>query len=226
VRDAGAHLGLAWDGDFDRCFFFDETGAFVDGEYVVALLARATLAAEPGATIVHDPRVVWATTETVTMSGGRAVASKTGHAFVKAAMRDSGAAYGGEMSAHHYFRDFFNCDSGMIPAVRLMAMLSEDGRPFSSLVKDLRTRFPSSGEVNFTVADPQDVVERLVARLGGEALSIDLLDGASLDFGDWRMNVRASNTEPLLRLNIESRGDTDLIARKLEDLRAMIDGLK
>jgi phosphomannomutase len=226
VRDAGAHLGLAWDGDFDRCFFFDETGAFVDGEYVVALLARATLAAEPGATIVHDPRVVWATTETVTMSGGRAVASKTGHAFVKAAMRDSGAAYGGEMSAHHYFRDFFNCDSGMIPAVRLMAMLSEDGRPFSSLVKDLRTRFPSSGEVNFTVADPQDVVERLVARLGGEALSIDLLDGASLDFGDWRMNVRASNTEPLLRLNIESRGDTDLIARKLADLRAMIDGLK
>ncbi len=226
VRKAGADLGLAWDGDFDRCFFFDETGAFVDGEYVVALLAGATLAAEPGATIVHDPRVVWATTETVASSGGRAVASKTGHAFVKAAMRESGAAYGGEMSAHHYFRDFFHCDSGMIPAVRIMAMLSEDDRPFSSLVKDLRSRFPSSGEINFTVPDPHGAVEHLVERLGGQALSVDRLDGASLDFGDWRMNVRASNTEPLLRLNLESRGDPDLIVRKLADLRALIDSLE
>jgi phosphomannomutase len=222
VRATGADLGLAWDGDFDRCFFFDETGAFIDGEYVVALLAQAALVDEPGATIVHDPRVIWATTETVAAAGGRAVASKTGHAFVKSKMRETGAVYGGEMSAHHYFRDFFFCDSGMIPAVRIMALMAATGRPLSALVADLRERFPSSGEYNFTVADPRATVDLMVDRLGPDATSVDRLDGASLDFGDWRMNLRASNTEPLLRLNLEARGDRALVDQKLAELRGLI----
>lgn len=222
VRASGADIGLAWDGDFDRCFFFDETGAFIDGEYVVALLAQAALVDEPGATIVHDPRVIWATTETVKAAGGRAVVSKTGHAFLKAKMRETGAVYGGEMSAHHYFRAFFHCDSGMIPALKMLALMAARKRPLSALVADLKTRFPSSGEINFTVADPKAEVEAMVARLGPQARSVDRLDGASLDFGDWRMNLRASNTEPLLRLNMESRGDAGLLARKLAEVRVMI----
>ncbi|MGI1662083.1 phosphomannomutase [Palleronia sp. KMU-117] len=224
VRDFGADLGLAWDGDFDRCFFFDETGAFIDGEYVVALLAQAALADEPGATIVHDPRVIWATTETVAAAGGEAVVSKTGHAYLKSRMRETGAVYGGEMSAHHYFRDFFFCDSGMVPAVRIIALIAAEGRPLSSLVADLRRRFPSSGEINFTVPDPIAAVEAMVVRLRDGAISVDRLDGASLDFGDWRMNLRASNTEPLLRLNIETRGDAELLTRKLDEVRQMIEG--
>ncbi len=222
VRASGADIGLAWDGDFDRCFFFDETGAFIDGEYVVALLAQAALADEPGATIVHDPRVIWATTETVAAAGGCAVVSKTGHAFLKAKMRETGAVYGGEMSAHHYFRAFFHCDSGMIPALKMLALMAAKNRPLSALVADLKARFPSSGEINFTVSDPKAEVEAMVARLGPQARSIDRLDGASLDFGDWRMNLRASNTEPLLRLNMETRGDAGLLARKLAEVRAMI----
>ena len=222
VRNSGADIGLAWDGDFDRCFFFDETGAFIDGEYVVALLSQAALVDEPGATIVHDPRVIWATTETVAAAGGRAVVSKTGHAFVKAKMRETGAVYGGEMSAHHYFRAFFHCDSGMIPAVKMLVLLSAAGRPLSDLVADLKARFPSSGEINFTVDDPKAAVETMVARLGQAALSVDRLDGASLDFGDWRMNLRASNTEPLLRLNLEARGDAGLLAKKIAEVQRII----
>ena len=225
VTAAGADLGLAWDGDFDRCFFFDETGAFVDGEYVVALLAESVLAAEPGATIVHDPRVVWATTETVAAAGGRAVPSKTGHAYLKAKMRETGAAYGGEMSAHHYFRDFYHCDSGMIPWLKIAGLMAARGQPLSALVADLRARFPSSGEINFTVPDPAAAVETMVAKLGAEAASIDRLDGASFDFGAWRMNLRASNTEPLLRLNLETRGDPALLAAKTRDIRALVESL-
>jgi phosphomannomutase len=213
---------LAWDGDFDRCFFFDETGAFVDGEYVVALLAQAALADDPGASVVHDPRVIWATTETVKAAGGTAVVSKTGHAFVKQTMRASGAVYGGEMSAHHYFRDFFYCDSGMIPAVRMMALVAEAERPFSTLIADLKARFPSSGEINFTVPDPNAAVEAMVDRLGSRAMSVDRLDGASFDFGDWRMNLRASNTEPLLRLNLEARNDASLLSEKLAEVKKII----
>jgi len=222
VRTSGADIGLAWDGDFDRCFFFDETGAFIDGEYVVALLAQAALVDEPGATIVHDPRVIWATTETVAAAGGRAVVSKTGHAFLKAKMRETGAVYGGEMSAHHYFRAFYHCDSGMIPALKMLALMAAKNRPLSALVADLKARFPSSGEINFTVPDPKAEVEAMVARLGPQAQSVDRLDGASLDFGDWRMSLRASNTEPLLRLNMETRGDAGLLDRKLAEVRAMI----
>ena len=218
----GADVGIAWDGDFDRCFFFDETGSMLPGEIVVAILAEAALKREPGAPIVHDPRVTGAIRAKVASSGGTAVATRTGHAFLKAKMRETEAPYGGEMSAHHYFRDFFYCDSGMIPWVRLLEILSARGQPLSALVADLRMRFPSSGEINFTVPDANETMRRVVADLEAGAPSIDRLDGASLDFGDWRMNLRASNTEPLLRLNVETRGDTELLSEKVAMVRALI----
>lgn len=224
VRRTGADLGVAWDGDFDRCFFFDGEGAFLDGEYVVALVARAFLDTEPGAKIVHDPRVIWATTESVREAGGTPVVSKTGHAFLKSGMRESGAAYGGEMSAHHYFRDFYFCDSGMIPWLKVVERMSSTGQPLSELVSELRARFPSSGEINFRVDDPKAVIERVVDRLGPEAAGVDRLDGASLDFGTWRMNLRASNTEPLLRLNLETRGDRALLAEKVAEITRLVEG--
>ena len=224
VVAAGADLGVAWDGDFDRCFLFDETGAFVPGEYVVALLARAVLAAEPGATIVHDPRVVFAITETVRAAGGRPHVAKTGHAHLKAALRATGAPYGGEMSAHHYFRDVFYCDSGMLPWLKVAELMGREGVGLGALVADLRARYPSSGEINFTVEDPAAAIERVVDRLGTEAQAVDRLDGASLDFGAWRMNLRASSTEPLLRLNLETRGDAGLLAEKTAEIRALVEG--
>jgi phosphomannomutase len=224
VRSAGADLGVAWDGDFDRCFFFDETGDFVDGQYVVALLARAALGLEPGATIVLDPRVTWATTEAVTTAGGVPVLSKTGHAFVKARMRETGAVYGGEMSAHHYFRDFFHCDSGMAPWVLMLSVLAEDGRPLSALVADMRRRFPASGEINFRVADTAAAIATVETALAPSALSRDGLDGLTLEFADWRLNLRGSNTEPLLRLNIETRGDRALLDRRLAEVSALVGG--
>ncbi|MBM9593908.1 phosphohexomutase domain-containing protein [Roseitranquillus sediminis] len=222
VREAGADLGVAWDGDFDRCFLFDATGAFVPGEYVVALLARAVLAREPGAAIVHDPRVIWAIEETVAREGGRAVAARTGHAFVKAAMRESGAAYGGEMSAHHYFRDFYFCDSGMIPWLRIVELLSASGQSLAEAVAELRARHPSSGEINFEVPDPAAAIARVEARLAPDAEAVDRRDGLGLGFGAWRLNLRASNTEPLLRLNLETRGDAELLRRKTAELTALI----
>jgi len=219
----GADLGVAWDGDFDRCFFFDETGAIVPGELVVAILAEAALRREPGAFIVHDPRVTGAIEATVAAAGGVAAPTRTGHAFLKAKMRETGAPYGGEMSAHHYFRDFFYCDSGMIPWVRLLEILAAWPGPLSSLVADLRARFPSSGEINFREADAAATMERVVAALKPESPAIDRLDGASLDFGAWRMNLRASNTEPLLRLNVETRGDPGLLAERVAFLRELIE---
>ncbi|MDR5651686.1 phosphomannomutase [Ruixingdingia sedimenti] len=212
VRAAGADFGVAWDGDFDRCFLFDDRGDFVPGEYVVALLAEVFLAKEPGARIVHDPRVVWATLDAIARGGGRAVQSRTGHAFVKQAMRDAGAVYGGEMSAHHYFRDFVHCDSGMIPWLLVAELIGRRARPLSALVADLRARFPSSGEINFRIADPAAVLARVAADLGPAALARDDTDGLSLSFADWRFNLRASNTEPLVRLNVEARGDAALVA--------------
>ncbi len=226
VRAEGADLGLAWDGDFDRCFFFDETGAFVDGQYIVALLARASLALEPGATIVLDPRVTWATTEAVEAAGGVPVLSKTGHAFVKARMRETGAVYGGEMSAHHYFRAFFHCDSGMVPWVLLLSLLAESGRTLSDLVAEMRRRFPASGEVNFRVADTGAAIAAVEARLGPEAVAIDRLDGLTLEFARWRLNLRGSNTEPLLRLNIEAREDPALVESRLAEIAALVGGTR
>jgi phosphomannomutase len=223
VVEAGANMGVAWDGDFDRCFFFDGEGQFVDGEYVVALLAESVLSREPGATIVHDPRVLWATTDAVERGHGRAVVSRTGHAHLKATMRAEKAAYGGEMSAHHYFRDFAYCDSGMIPWLLVMARIAETGASLTELVADRRARFPSSGEINFRVDDPHQVIDRVVDEVGGEAEDVDRLDGASLTFGAWRMNLRASSTEPLLRLNVETRGDRALLSEKVDEISRLIE---
>ena len=228
VVEAGADLGVAWDGDFDRCFFFDETGAFVAGEYVVGLLAEAFLAKEPGATIVHDPRVVWNTQDIVGRAGGRAVMSPTGHAFVKAAMRTQGAVYGGEMSAHHYFRDFMCCDSGMIPWLLVAELIGRSGKSLSQLLAGRRASFPSSGEVNFRVADAKKIVAKIAYTYGAQAEDVDNLDGHSFDMGAWRFNLRSSNTEPLLRLNVEARadrgGDAGLVALKVAELSGVISG--
>ncbi|SDD71615.1 phosphomannomutase [Paracoccus isoporae] len=223
VRSAGADLGIAFDGDFDRCFFFDETGGFVDGEYMVGLLAAAFLTREPGARIVHDPRVIWNTRDIVEAQGGTAIQSRTGHAFLKAALRDHAAVYGGEMSAHHYFRDFVHCDSGMIPWLLVAELMGRSGRSLSELVAERRTAFPSSGEINFVVIDPDAARARVEAEFAAEAQGRDETDGLSLDMGKWRFNLRASNTEPLLRLNVETRGDRKLLARKVGRLRSLID---
>ncbi|NHB76743.1 phosphomannomutase [Rhodobacter calidifons] len=224
VRAAGADMGVAFDGDFDRCFLFDGAGGFVDGEHVVALLAAAHLASEPGATIIHDPRVIWAVQDAVRRGGGRSVLAPTGHIFLKAAMRREGAVYGGEMSAHHYFRGFMACDSGMIPWLLVARLVSHSGRSLTDLVGAMRRDFPSSGEINFRVAEVPAVVARVQAALAPKARSADHTDGLSLDFGDWRMNLRASNTEPLLRLNVEARGDAGLVAAGVARVRALIEG--
>lgn len=221
VRAAGADMGVAFDGDFDRCFLFDGAGRFVDGEHVVALLARAELARHPGAVIVHDPRVLWAVQDTVARAGGRSVLAPTGHVFLKEAMRREGAVYGGEMSAHHYFRDFMACDSGMIPWL-LVAGLVARGEALDEMVGALRREHPSSGEVNFTVTDREAMMGRVHAALGPLARGEDRTDGLSLDFGDWRLNLRASNTEPLLRLNVEARGDAGLVAEGVDRVREVI----
>jgi phosphomannomutase len=222
VVAAGADMGVAWDGDFDRCFLFDHQGRFVPGEYVVALLAAAYLAKEPGASIVHDPRVIWATQDAVQRAGGRAVQARTGHAFLKRALRDTGAVYGGEMSAHHYFRDFMSCDSGMIPWLLVAELMGRRGASLADLVGGLHHAFPSSGEINFRLADAAAAMDRVVAALAPGALARDDTDGVSLDFGDWRFNLRRSNTEPLLRLNVEARGDAALVAAGVARVRALI----
>jgi phosphomannomutase len=223
VRGAGAEMGVAFDGDFDRCFLFDGEGGFVDGEHVVALLAAAHLAAEPGATIIHDPRVIWAVQDAVAKGKGRSVLAPTGHIFLKAAMRREGAVYGGEMSAHHYFRGFMSCDSGMIPWLLVARLLSRTGRSLTDLVGAMRRDFPSSGEINFRVADVPATVARVEAALAASARAVGRTDGLSLSFGDWRLNLRASNTEPLLRLNVEARGDAGLVAEGVARVRALIE---
>lgn len=222
VRAAGADLGIAWDGDFDRCFFFDAEGRFVPGEYLVGLLAEAFLAKEPGAKIVHDPRVVWNTLDVVSAAGGQAIQSRTGHAFIKQAMRETGAVYGGEMSAHHYFRDFVACDSGMIPWLLVVELMGRRGRTLAQMIDARRAAFPSSGEINFRVADVAAAIARVEAAFAPDALSRDDTDGLSLAFADWRLNLRASNTEPLLRLNVEARANPDLVATRVDQIRALL----
>jgi phosphomannomutase len=222
VRAAGADMGVAWDGDFDRCFFFDETGGFIDGEYVVALLARAFLAKEPGARIVHDPRVMWNTVDVVTRGGGVPVVSRTGHAHLKARMREVDAVYGGEMSAHHYFRAFMYCDSGMIPWLLVAEVLARQAEPLSALVADMRARFPSSGEINFHMEDKGAAIARFESAYLPLARAEDRLDGLSLDMGEWRVNLRSSNTENVLRLNLETRGDRALLAAKVAEVTAVL----
>ncbi len=223
VTAAGADFGIAWDGDYDRCFLFDETGRFIEGYYIVGLLAEAFLLKHPGAKIVHDPRLTWNTIDIVTQGGGVPVMSKTGHAFIKERMRLEDAVYGGEMSAHHYFRDFAYCDSGMIPWLLVAELVSRAGRPLSALVEERMAAFPASGEINRSIADPPAVLAAVEARLRGDALTIDHTDGLSMEFAEWRFNLRASNTEPLVRLNVESRGDAALMQAKTDELLALLD---
>ena len=220
VLQNGAQLGVAWDGDFDRCFLFDETGAFVEGYYIVGLLAEAFLRKSPNEKIVHDPRLVWNTIEIAKMLGGTAVMSKTGHAFIKERMRKENAVYGGEMSAHHYFRDFAYCDSGMLPWLLIAELVCKSGRPLSELVKDMIEKYPVSGEINREVSDAAAVLSDVESAYAAQALAVDHTDGLSMEFDDWRFSLRMSNTEPLLRLNVESRANRELMLKKTEELLA------
>ena len=217
-----ADLGLAWDGDFDRCFFFDEQGRFIEGYYLVGLLAAAFLAHAPGEKIIHDPRLTWNTIDIVSTAGGIPVQSKTGHAFIKERMRAENAVYGGEMSAHHYFRDFAYCDSGMIPWLLVAELMSTTGQPLSHLVSERKALYPCSGEINYRVADAAAAIRAVESHFAAFGPVIDRTDGISLDFGQWRMNLRASNTEPLLRLNVESRGDVHLVADRVREIESII----
>jgi phosphomannomutase/phosphomannomutase/phosphoglucomutase len=223
IRRSGADLGLAWDGDFDRCFFFDEHGGFIEGYYLVGLLAEAFLKRYPGAAIVHDPRLTWNTLDIVRRCGGRAVQSKSGHAFIKQVMRDADAVYGGEMSAHHYFRDFAYCDSGMIPWLLVLAVMCESGKSLAELVGERMRLFPASGEINREIADSRAVIARVRQHYEPLAKSLDLTDGLSLEFDTWRFNLRGSNTEPLVRLNVEARGSEALMRAKTAEVLQLMD---
>ena len=226
VKAEKADFGVAFDGDFDRCFFFDETGQFVPGEYVVGLLASIFLEKEAGAKIVHDPRVVWNTQDIVAHKGGIAVQSKTGHAFIKQTMRSHEAVYGGEMSAHHYFRDFAYCDSGMIPWLLIAELVSRSGHPLGDWVKDRFAAFPSSGEMNFEVDEADKAIERVLGAYRADALSIDKTDGVSLAFDDWRFNLRRSNTEPLVRLNVEGKGEAERLETPVSAIADLLGGTR
>ena len=216
----GADLGVAWDGDFDRCFLFDEHGAFIEGYYIVGLLAEAFLRNHPGERIVHDPRLTWNTIDIVASGGGIPVQTKTGHAFIKERMRAENAIYGGEMSAHHYFRDFAYCDSGMIPWLLVAGLISASGKPLSKLIEAREAAFPCSGEINSRVADPRALIAE-VERIYADGAT-DRTDGLSVSFDEWRFNIRMSNTEPVVRLNVESRGDRALMAAKRDELLAIV----
>ena len=222
IRASGADFGIAWDGDFDRCFFFDETGAFIEGYYIVGLLASVLLRGEPGGRVVHDPRLTWNTIDIVEHSGGKAVLSKSGHAFIKQVMREVDGVYGGEMSAHHYFRNFAYCDSGMIPWLVMAQILSEAGRPLSALVAERMRTYPVSGELNYRVPDARVAIAAIESRYAPAALRLDRTDGLSFEFADWRFNLRSSNTEPLLRLNVEARGSALLLEDKTAEVLALL----
>ncbi len=225
VRASGADVGLAWDGDYDRCFFFDESGQFIEGYYLVGLLAESFLRQEPGARIVHDPRLTWNTLDIVHRAGGTAVLCKSGHAFIKQKMREADAIYGGEMSAHHYFRRFSYCDSGMIPWLLVLAVISERGQPLSALVGERMRLFPASGEINrHLTSDTRSILERVRAHYERVARTIDYTDGLSMEFPEWRFNLRGSNTEPLVRLNVESRSSEPLMREKTAELLKLIEG--
>ncbi|UCH66219.1 MAG: phosphomannomutase [Ignavibacterium sp.] len=215
-----ADLGVAWDGDFDRCFFFDEAGNFIEGYYIVGLLAKSILRYNPGEKIVHDPRLVWNTVEEVKAAGGETVVSKSGHAFIKEKMREVNAIYGGEMSAHHYFRDNTYSDSGMIPFLLVLQLMSEEEKKLSELVGEMIEAYPCSGEINSTIDDPAAKIKEVESKFSNG--SVDYLDGVSVDFGDWRYNLRMSNTEPIIRLNVESRKDEKLMKKKTKELLKVI----
>jgi phosphomannomutase len=222
IRAHQADLGIAWDGDFDRCFLFDEHGGFIEGYYIVGLLAAALLKGLPGGNVVHDPRLTWNTIEIVEAAGGTAVLSKSGHAFIKQRMREVDGVYGGEMSAHHYFRRFAYCDSGMIPWLLVAKILSESGQPLSRLVGERIGLFPVSGELNYRVPDAKATIAAFESQYAALALKVDRTDGISYEFSDWRFNLRTSNTEPLIRLNVEARGSGELMRTKTQELFTLL----
>jgi len=223
VRRSGADVGLAWDGDYDRCFFFDEQGRFIEGYYLVGLLAQVFLEREPGARIVHDPRLLWNTLDIVRAHGGTPVLCRSGHAFIKQKMREVDAAYGGEMSAHHYFRAFSYCDSGMIPWLLTLALIAERG-PLSALLEPRMRRFPVSGEINRRLnGDSKAILARIEREYAPAAIAVDHTDGLSLEFPEWRFNLRGSNTEPLVRLNVESRASEALMRAKTEEILSRLE---
>lgn len=222
VIENGADLGIAWDGDFDRCFLFDAAGRFIEGYYIVGLLAAQLLEKHPGAKIIHDPRLTWNTVDMVQAAGGVAIESKTGHAFIKERMRSEDAVYGGEMSAHHYFRDFAYCDSGMIPWLLVAERMCRTGQSLAQMLDERMRAFPCSGEINFRVSDAAVAVERVLGFYADQQPTLERIDGVSASFGNWRFNLRSSNTEPLLRLNVEARGDEALMRAKTAELEALI----
>lgn len=213
-----ADIGIAFDGDCDRCFLFNHKGEFIEGYYIVGLLAEAFLQKEPGAKIIHDPRLSWNTIDIVKSAGGRAVICKTGHAFIKQRMREENAIYGGEMSSHHYFRDFAYCDSGMIPWLLVAELLCVKNKTLEQMVQSRMAAYPSSGEINSKLDNPTEAIERVRAIYQPEAISVDETDGISLSFPDWRFNLRSSNTEPVVRLNVESRANKILLDKKTDEI--------
>ncbi|WP_413625490.1 phosphomannomutase [Luteibacter sp. Lutesp34] len=224
VRDHAADFGIAWDGDFDRCFLFDAAGEFIEGYYIVGLLAAQLLEKHPGAKIIHDPRLTWNTIDMVNAAGGVPIESKTGHAFIKERMRAEDAVYGGEMSAHHYFREFAYCDSGMIPWLLIAEWLSMVRTSLADILAERMAAYPCSGEINFVVEDAKAAISRVLDFYADAHPKIEHVDGISADFGMWRFNLRSSNTEPLLRLNVESRSDASLMASRTAELSKLIEG--
>jgi len=222
VLEHSADLGIAWDGDFDRCFFFDEKGNYIEGYYIVGLLAEAFLLKEPNATVLHDMRMTWNTIEVANKLGGKAVAVKAGHALIKEKMRELNAVYGGEMSAHHYFRDFGYCDSGMIPWLLVIELMSKTLQSLHQLTNSSMDRFPSSGEINRRVSDPEQVMAYVLSHYQVDAVEIDHTDGLSMNMGTWRFNLRTSNTEPLIRLNVETKQDRTLLSLKVDELLSFL----
>ncbi|MBY7998028.1 phosphomannomutase [Vibrio fluvialis] len=222
VIEKKADFGVAWDGDVDRCFLFDENGCFIEGYYIVGMLAQAFLDKEPGAKIIHDPRLTWNTIDVVSNAGGVAIQSKTGHAFIKERMRQEDAVYGGEMSAHHYFRDFAYCDSGMLPWLLIAELVSKTGLSLSQFVSKAQTCYPISGEINRTVANPEVAVNRVWDAFIDSAVVTDITDGISMEFEDWRFNLRSSNTEPVVRLNVESKRNPILVEQKTNQILALL----
>jgi phosphomannomutase len=223
IRQSGADMGIAWDGDFDRCFLFDENGEFIEGYYIVGLLAESILERNPGSNVVHDPRLTWNTLDIVADSGGTAVQSKSGHSFIKEKMREVDGVYGGEMSAHHYFREFSYADSGMIPWLLVAELLSKTGKTLSEMVADRVARYPASGEINRSVVDANQTLQLLYDRYAADAIAVEDMDGFSFEYPEWRFNIRKSNTEPVVRLNVESRGDYALMEKKTAEILQLLE---
>ena len=221
VKEHNADFGLAWDGDFDRCFFFDESGEFMEGYYIVGLLAEAFLRKHPGEKIIHDPRLIWNTQSVCEQFGGQPIQSKCGHAFIKEIMREEDAVYGGEMSAHHYFRDFFYCDSGMIPWLLVAELVSDTGSSLSSMIQSRMNEYPCSGEINRKINDAPSVLSALKNNYLNDAQEVDHSDGLSMSFDGWRFNIRSSNTEPVVRLNVEAT-DQGLMEAKTEEILSQL----